>query len=143
MKGAFAGILSCLLFTVLGLLSIILVSCHPHCRKNERNALLSFKNSLNDSMNSLSSWEGHDCSQWNEIECDRVTGSITRMNMRGMQVQVLADSIHPSLWELRNLKHLDLCFNNFSGFIIPAELGLFGKLIYLNLSYSGFVGLVP
>lgn len=143
MKGAFSGISSCLLFTVLGLLSISLVACHPHCRKHDRNALLAFKNSLNDSMNSLSSWEGQDCCHWNGIECDNLTGSITKLNMRGMQIRALADSIHPSLWELKNLEQLDLCFNNFSGVIIPAELGLLDKLIYLDLSYSGFVGFVP
>lgn len=144
MKGAFGEISSCLLFTVLGLLSSISpVACHPHCRKHERNALLAFKDSLNDSMNSLSSWEGQDCCQWYGIECDNLTGSITKLNMGGMHVRALADSINPSLWELRNLEHLDLSFNNFSGVIISAELGLLDKLIYLDLSYSGFVGLVP
>ncbi|GLJ06821.1 hypothetical protein SUGI_0049250 [Cryptomeria japonica] len=36
-----------------------------------------------------------------------------------------------------------MSFNNFSGQSIPAELGQLNRLKYLELSYSGFTGLIP
>lgn len=55
----------------------------------------------------------------------------------------LGGKINPSLLDLKRLIHLDLSDNNFEGIQIPEFLGSMGTLRYLNLSRSGFRGMIP
>jgi Leucine-rich repeat (LRR) protein len=55
----------------------------------------------------------------------------------------LGGKISPSLLNLKHLSYLDLSQNNFTGNSIPTFLGSLESLMYLNLSFSLFVGVVP
>ncbi|XLU36163.1 hypothetical protein S245_072229 [Arachis hypogaea] len=54
---------------------------HSPCLERERQALVKFKASLNDSSNTLSSWHGHDCCQWKGIGCDNVTSHVVVLDL--------------------------------------------------------------
>ncbi|QHO04616.1 hypothetical protein S83_072044 [Arachis hypogaea] len=54
---------------------------HPPCLERERQALMKFKASLNDSSNMLSSWHGDDCCRWKGIGCDNVTGHVVMLDL--------------------------------------------------------------
>ena len=51
--------------------------------------------------------------------------------------------LNPSLLDLKHLNYFDLSFNNFDASPIPSFLGSMKSLTSLNLSYAGFVGLIP
>ncbi|XP_062162232.1 receptor-like protein EIX2 [Alnus glutinosa] len=55
----------------------------------------------------------------------------------------LGGKISHSLLNLKHLSYLDLSLNNFSGNTIPKFLGSLESLMYLNLSFSFFSGVVP
>ncbi|XP_057737158.1 receptor-like protein EIX2 [Arachis stenosperma] len=54
---------------------------HSLCVERERQALVKFKASLNDSSNMLSSWHGDDCCRWKGIGCDNVTGHVVMLDL--------------------------------------------------------------
>uniref|UniRef100_A0A0E0MYX1 Leucine-rich repeat-containing N-terminal plant-type domain-containing protein n=1 Tax=Oryza rufipogon TaxID=4529 RepID=A0A0E0MYX1_ORYRU len=122
------------------------------CIPSERSALISFKSGLLDPGNLLSSWEGDDCCQWNGVWCNNETGHIVELNLPGGSCNILppwvplepglGGSIGPSLLGLKQLEHLDLSCNNFSG-TLPEFLGSLHNLRSLDLSWSTFVGTVP
>ncbi|OAY67163.1 Receptor-like protein 12 [Ananas comosus] len=121
------------------------------CMEVERNALLTLKSGLVDPQNLLSSWEGEDCCKWWGVVCSNTTGHVVKLNLRNKnsyeivfeECPCLSGEINPSLLLLSNLEHLDLSMNNFSGTSIPAFLGSFENLRYLNLSYARFSGKIP
>ncbi|KAJ7949807.1 Leucine-rich repeat receptor protein kinase [Quillaja saponaria] len=111
------------------------------CIEKERQALLKFKDSLEDPSNRLVSWKG--------VGCDAITGHVTKLDLLACSL-FTSDSIIPqfealdvtsSLLELEHLNHLDL--NGNQGSQIPELFGSFKKLKHLNLSYSSFSGKVP
>nr|XP_048337023.1 receptor-like protein EIX1 [Ziziphus jujuba var. spinosa] len=55
----------------------------------------------------------------------------------------LSGEINPSLVDLKHLRHLDLSVSLIGGARIPEFLGSLGSLRYLNLSYTGFDGMIP
>ncbi|XP_020082696.1 leucine-rich repeat receptor-like protein CLAVATA2 isoform X2 [Ananas comosus] len=121
------------------------------CMEVERNALLTFKSGLVDPQNLLSSWEGEDCCKWRGVPCSNTTGHVVKLNLRNRnsydilveECLCLSGEINPALLLLSKLEHLDLSMNNFSGTSIPAYLGSFENLRYLNLSYAHFSGKIP
>ncbi|KAL1804320.1 hypothetical protein DCAR_0935980 [Daucus carota subsp. sativus] len=116
------------------------VLVHGSCIESEKRALLIFIKALIDNSNYLSSWVGDDCCAWQGIGCDNITNHVTRIEL---QYGFLSGKILPSLLDLKYLTHLDLSSNSFDGIQIPEFFGSFKNLIYLNLNYSNFEGLVP
>ncbi|PWA85694.1 leucine-rich repeat protein [Artemisia annua] len=119
------------------------------CSKQERLALLKFKHSVYDATDMLSSWVGNDCCQWERVHCDKVTGKVDSLHLRGSEdmdgdQECLAGSeVSSSLRHLRNLKFLDLSANDFRGSRIPEFIGSLKQLSYLNLSNAYFSGVIP
>ena len=114
------------------------------CIDEEREALLTFKQSLVDESGILSSWgredEKRDCCYWRGVSCSNTTGHV---NMLNLQVWGLKGTISPALLKLHELSHLDLGLINFSGNPIPEFIGSLSKLRYLYLYASGFEGPIP
>ncbi|XP_058111771.1 receptor-like protein 35 [Magnolia sinica] len=130
---------------------ILLQSCY----QDERAALLSFKASLTDPSGRLSSWRGQNCCNWHGIHCS--SSHVVSINLRNptphhlvraidSKVILISDpkyktingTISPSLFTLRNLRYLDLSFNNFQFSKIPLQFENLQNLVYLNLSNSMF-----
>jgi Leucine-rich repeat (LRR) protein len=131
----------------------------------ETKALLSFKEGLTDPLGRLSSWVGEDCCNWAGVGYDNSTGHVVKLDLRNSlpvielefieyedyhdekvkayEKSCLGGKISPSLLNLKHLSYLDLSLNNFNGNTIPKFLGSLESLMYLNLSFSLFVGAVP
>ncbi|KAK2631649.1 hypothetical protein EUGRSUZ_L02633 [Eucalyptus grandis] len=107
-----------------------------NCSESDREALIDFKNGLQDPHYLLSSWQGSNCCRWRGIGCDERTGGITSIDLHG-------DFGIPSLVRLKSLRFLDLSSNNFDGIPIPEFVGSLENLRYLNLSIAGFRGTIP
>ncbi|KAH0724226.1 hypothetical protein KY284_000091 [Solanum tuberosum] len=71
-----------------------------------------------------------------------MTGQVIELDLRCSQLQGKFHS-NSSLFQLSNLKRLDLSYNNFSGSLISPKFGEFSSLTYLDLSDSSFTGLIP
>lgn len=117
------------------------------CIQTEKEALLSFKQELLDVHGRLSSWEtegfNQDCCSWIGVHCDNQTGNVIRLDLRGrsgpnasVAIAPLVGKISPALQELKQLKYLDLSYNQISGGI-PDFISSLSKLEYLNLSCVG------
>ncbi|XP_039132804.1 receptor-like protein EIX2 isoform X2 [Dioscorea cayenensis subsp. rotundata] len=125
------------------------------CKEGERKALLNFKAGLKDPGGRLSSWIDQDCCIWRGVQCDDQTGHVVQLDLGnkiplhdmfqyGRRSQPLkGDHINPALLGLKHLQYLDLSMNFFGGIQIPAFLGSFQQLRYLDLSCAGFSGVVP
>ncbi|XP_072951918.1 receptor-like protein EIX2 [Typha angustifolia] len=129
------------------------------CIERERDALLSFKASIEDPSDVLSSWQtGQDCCRWRGVVCSNRTGHVvkldlhnnfTRINyhynidMINYKFRTLGGEISPSLLAIEHLNYLNLSYNDFGQKRIPEFIGSFKNLKYLDLSYAGFGGSIP
>ncbi|KDO50393.1 hypothetical protein CISIN_1g0477972mg, partial [Citrus sinensis] len=147
--------MSCKLFLLLeylALSSVILFQLEPRlgasnnitrCIDEEREALLTFKQSLVDEYGVLSSWGSEDgkrdCCKWRGVRCSNTTGHVKVLNLQTSDHEFarrkfLKGKISPALLKLRGLRHLDLSKNDFGGSPVPEFIGSLSKLRYLNLS---------
>ncbi|XP_027078260.2 receptor-like protein EIX2 [Coffea arabica] len=127
------------------------------CIKEEREALVRFKQGLEDPSGRLSSWIGEDCCRWKGVSCNNQTGNVVKLDLRSydcylnggqddpsnLNPSCMSGKISSSLLDLKHLNYLDLSMNNFQNNPVPEFLGSLDKLSYLDLSYSNFAGLVP
>ncbi|XP_060195862.1 receptor-like protein 9DC1 [Lycium barbarum] len=136
------------------LCQLVSSSSLPHlCPNDQALALLQFKHmfTINASANShcqpsdppTLSWnKSTDCCSWDGVYCEETTGQVIELDLSCSQLQGKFDS-NNSLFQLANLKKLDLSFNNFSGSLISPKFGEFSSLTHLQLSDSGFSGQIP
>ena len=125
------------------------------CHEDESNALLQFKESFViskfASYNPFSypktaSWmPSTDCCLWHGIECDELSGHVIGIDLSSSQLYGSMDA-NSSLFSLVHLQRLDLSDNDFNHSQIPARIGEFAQLRYLNLSQTSettFFGEIP
>ena len=114
------------------------------CIQKERVALLSFKQTLVDEFDILSSWDTHincDCCNWRGVECTN-TNSTTHQHIITLDLhgsysyeRYLMGEVSSSLTQLSYLNFLDLSFNQFDRIVLKDIASLL-NLNYLNLSYN-------
>lgn len=118
------------------------------CHEREKEALLSFKQDLIDPSNRLLSWVAkEDCCKWAGIVCNNVTGHVTELRLSNAgnhdDRTPLKGKLNPSFLGLKHLSYLDLSNNDFAGIQIPSFIGSLVGLRYLNLTETGFSGMIP
>jgi len=115
------------------------------CKERERRALLTFKQSLQDDYNMLSTWKdgpNANCCKWRGVQCNNQTGYVQILDLHGSETGYLRGEINPSIIELQHLTYLDLSYLNTSG-QIPKFIGSFNKLRHLDMSYGNYDGKIP
>ncbi|XP_026415826.1 receptor-like protein 36 [Papaver somniferum] len=130
------------------------------CHEDERRALLSFKSSLEDPSQRLSSWqEGvqhQNCCDWHGIGCLSESFHVISIDLRNADLEsfqfenvhslnpqtppstALRGKLSPYLFNVTNLEYLDLGFNDFEGSEITHQFSYLTKLKHLDLSFSNF-----
>ncbi|XP_024042938.1 receptor-like protein EIX2 [Citrus clementina] len=119
------------------------------CIDEEREAFLTFKQSLVDEHGVLSSWgredDKRDCCKWRGVHCSNTTGHVEVLNLRTSdyefaQRKFLKGTISPALLKLHDLRHLDLSNNDFGGSPVPEFIGSLSKLSELEGGIPKFFG---
>ncbi|KAH0780482.1 hypothetical protein KY290_000080 [Solanum tuberosum] len=89
------------------------------------------------------SWnKSTDCCSWDGVHCDETIGQVIELDLGCSQLQGKFHS-NSSLFQLSNLKMLNLSYNDFTGSLISPKFGEFSSLTHLDLSGSSFTGLIP
>ncbi|KAI3898831.1 hypothetical protein MKW92_036835 [Papaver armeniacum] len=151
-----------LYFLVILLISITRYPLASHCcHEEERNALLSFKTSLDDYSNRLSSWQQgkkhENCCNWHGITCSNDTFRVVSIDLRNKDLEdyynqkdpwtkvssdlpdtMLTGKFSASIFKLTHLEYLDLAYNDFQESQIPRQFSDLTLLTHLDLSFSVF-----
>ncbi|XP_061373698.1 probably inactive leucine-rich repeat receptor-like protein kinase At5g06940 [Gastrolobium bilobum] len=125
------------------LLSVTFAIFNLSSCSSERDILLSFKASIEDSKKALSSWSNtsaiHYCN-WTGITCSTTPSlSVTSINLQSLN---LSGDISSSICDLPNLFYLNLADNIFNQ-PIPLHLSQCSSLETLNLSTNLIWGTIP
>ncbi|XP_034677790.1 receptor-like protein Cf-9 [Vitis riparia] len=75
------------------------------------------------------------------VTCNRVTGHVNGLDLSCSGLYGTIDS-NSSLFLLPHLRRLNLAFNDFNKSSISAKFGQFRRMTHLNLSFSGFSGVI-
>ncbi|XP_073126336.1 receptor-like protein EIX1 [Henckelia pumila] len=120
------------------------------CKETDRQALLKFKQGVEDEYDVLWSWGSEEskreCCKWRGVGCSNITGHVTSLHLNHEtlgQWHTLRGNLSDSLVDLSHLISLDLSTNDYSQNEIPGFIGSLDKLMYLNLSYCSLIGKVP
>ncbi|KAJ1274740.1 hypothetical protein BS78_05G084400 [Paspalum vaginatum] len=131
----------------------------PYCRPDQASALLRLKSSFsfstdgwpgwgpfeNGYMCTLASWSWRadtDCCRWEGVRCGDADGRVTTLDLGGCRLH--SGGLHPALFDLTSLRHLNLAWNSFNGSQLPAVgFDRLTELLHLNLSNCGFGGPIP
>nr|AAV41387.1 Hcr9-Avr4-chl1 [Solanum chilense] len=134
------------------LFQLVSSSSLPHlCPEDQALALLQFKNMFTVNNNASDycydrrtlSWnKSTSCCSWDGVHCDETTGQVIELDLSCSQLQGKFHS-NSSLFQLSNLKRLDLSYNDFTGSPISPKFGEFSDLTHLDLSHSSFTGVIP
>ncbi|KAI3454098.1 hypothetical protein Pfo_010761 [Paulownia fortunei] len=109
------------------------------CKGSELELLLSMKASINDQLESLSSWNSSvSLCKWNGITCFD-SSHVSKIELPGKN---LSGRISESIFRLPYIQTIDLSRNQLSG-DIPRNLSSCFSLRYLNLSSNNLTGLIP
>ncbi|KAJ0733429.1 putative leucine-rich repeat domain superfamily [Helianthus annuus] len=85
---------------------------------------------------------GSDCCLWEGVLCSSNKGHVIELDWSESSLSGIINS-NSTLFKLLHLQVLDLSMNNFVESQIPSEIAHLKQLRSLNLSYSGFYGLIP
>eukprot|EP01018_Ginkgo_biloba_P031166 Gb_20860 [translate_table: standard] len=136
LSGALKSIVG-MAFPFIFLIVITICLCIDGCSVEEREALLQFKKTLDDSNGHLSSWKGEDCCNWRGVDCYGKPRLVVTLDLHGLNLSNSGNQINCSLmFQLKYLRDLDLSSNDFYGMQLPLELGMLKDLTYLNMSYA-------
>eukprot|EP00268_Persea_americana_P057065 TRINITY_DN6805_c0_g3_i1.p1 TRINITY_DN6805_c0_g3~~TRINITY_DN6805_c0_g3_i1.p1 ORF type:complete len:887 (+),score=180.07 TRINITY_DN6805_c0_g3_i1:126-2786(+) len=130
-------------FSLIPLLSSLLIL--TSASQTDSDLLLTFKSSIQDPMNSLSTWANSNTSltnpcNWVGITCTQTSPpSVLSLTLEGLN---LSGEISPSICKLPYLSHLSLA-NNLFNKPIPLHLSQCTALETLNLSSNLIWGTVP
>ncbi|KAM3327647.1 receptor-like protein 9DC3 [Capsicum galapagoense] len=134
------------------LCQLVFSSALPHlCPEDQAHALLQFKHMFTFNPNASDdcydtrtlSWSmSTDCCSWDRVLCDETTGQVIELDLYCSELQGKFYS-NSSLFQLSNLKRLDLSHNDFSRSLISPKFGELSSLTHLDLSHSGFTGVIP
>ncbi|KAM3217904.1 hypothetical protein P3L10_022433 [Capsicum annuum] len=116
------------------LCQLVFSSALPHlCPEDQAHALLQFKHMFTFNPNASDicgfpspktlSWNKiTDCCSWDGVHCEEMTGQVIELDLLCSGFQ---GKFHPnnSLFQLSNLKCLDLSYNNFYGSLISPKFG--------------------
>ncbi|CAD6341700.1 unnamed protein product [Miscanthus lutarioriparius] len=124
------------------------------CRPDQASALLRLKSSFStdgwgpfdreDVCTALASWQADtDCCGWEGIHCGHhADGRVTTLDLGHCGLE--SGTLHPALFDLTSLRHLDLSWNSFNGSQLRADgFERLTELVHLNLSSCGFDGQIP
>ncbi|ESQ47650.1 hypothetical protein EUTSA_v10022048mg [Eutrema salsugineum] len=83
-----------------------------------------------------------DCCSWDGITCDAKSGEVIGIDL---SCSCLYGHFKPnsSLFRLRQLRNLNLAYNNFNASPVPTRLNKLMELERLNFSHSSFSGQIP
>ena len=124
-------------FIVITCCSVCVTSYVP-CFPQERDALLAFKSEYymdSGAARKLGSRRGFNCCEWHGVQCNQYSPHVIRLDFTNNYVLPLK-MLHPALFQLKYMEHLDLCWNLFTGSI---PLGTFqlhtSVFLYLRKGY--------
>ncbi|XP_057960285.1 receptor-like protein EIX1 [Malania oleifera] len=119
-----------------------------HCKAEEREALLDFKQSLTDPSNRLSSWVGEDCCSWTGVRCHNTTAHVIHLNLSNPIFPIHHDDYYYYYYSYKD----DYYYDDYSYWVAAQKRSSLGgnisgsllqlkHLQHLDLSLNDFQGL--